>query len=203
MTERRRRAIRLPHYDYASSGAYFVTVCSQGRRRVFGAAGMRSLVEEAWDQIPDHFPNTRTDEFVVMPNHVHGIVWIVEGDGVSAKQMLRRRRGVGAQHAAPLPEHGVRPFVLPGSLGAIIRSFKAAVSRRINLAKDTPGQGVWQRGYYERVVRNEDELRSVREYIRLNPLKWRFDRENPLRVADPHYEREWAWIEAPRGRAGP
>ena len=74
---------------------------------------------------------------------------------------------------------------------------------RINLAKGTPGQGVWQRGYYERVVRSEDELRSVREYIRLNPLKWRFDRENPLRVADPHYEREWAWIEAPRSQAEP
>jgi hypothetical protein len=86
-------------------------------------------------------------------------------------------------------------------MGAIIGSFKAAVAKRINLAKGTSGQGVWQRGYYERVVRSEDELRSVREYIRLNPAKWRFDREHPLRVADPHYEHEWAWIEAPQGRA--
>src|SRR3972149_5568989 len=109
MSERRRRTIRLPHYDYASSGAYFATVCSQGRRSVFGSAEMRSLVEEVWDQIPDHFPNTRTDEFVVMPNHVHGIVWIVEGDGLSVGQMLRGRREVGARHASPLRDDGGRP----------------------------------------------------------------------------------------------
>ena len=200
-----------------------MTVCCQGGLGVFGSAEMRRQVEEVWGQIPDHFPNTRTDEFVVMPNHVHGIVWIVEGDGLSAGHMLRRRRGVGAQsdgqsdrrgmarqrmvgarHASPLRnDQGRATGASAGSLGAIIGSFKAAVARRINLAKGTPGQGVWQRGYYERVVRNEDELRSVREYIRLNPLKWRFDRENPLRVADPHYEREWAWIEAPRSQAEP
>ena len=179
-----------------------MTVCSQGRRTVFGSVEMRSLLEEVWNQIPDHFPTSRTDEFVVMPNHVHGIVWIVEGDGLSVGQMLRGRREVGARHASPLRDDGGRPAGTPaGSLGAIIGSFKAAVARRVHLAKGTPGQGVWQRGYYERVVRSEDELLSVREYIRLNPLKWRFDRENPLRVADPNYEHEWAWIESPQGRA--
>ena len=114
--------------------------------------------------------------------------------------MLLRRRGVGAQHAAPLPRHGVRPFVHPGSLGAIVRSFKAAATRRINEARGTPAGRVWQRNYYERVVRDERELQRVREYIRLNPSKWHFDRENPLRVVDPHYERSWAWLE---GAAAP
>ena len=176
-----------------------MTICSGERRPVFDAPNLRSVVEETWREIPFHFEHARTDEFVVMPNHIHGIIWILEGDGQSARQMLLRRRGVGAQHAAPLPEHGVRPLVLPGSLGAIIRSFKAAVARRINLAKGTPGQGVWQRGYYERVVRSEDELRSIREYIQLNPVKWQFDRENTRRVPDAAYDGQWGWLEGSVG----
>jgi REP element-mobilizing transposase RayT len=194
MTERRRRTIRLREYDYSSPGAYFVTICSSERRTVFDSREMCSMLEETWRRIADHFPNALTDEFVVMPNHVHGIVWIVEGD-VSDERSLAGPRGVGAQHAAPLPGHGVRPFVQPGSLGAIVRSFKAAVVRRINLAMGMPGARIWQRNYYERVVRDEKELQRAREYIALNPLKWQLDRENPDRVADPHYEREWAWLE--------
>jgi REP element-mobilizing transposase RayT len=185
MTERRRQSIRLRDYDYSSPGAYFVTVCSQGRRCVFDAPKTRRLLGETWRQIPDHFPNARTDEFVVMPNHVHGIISILEGDGQSARQVLLRRRGVGAQHAAPLPGPGVRPFVQPGSLGAIVRSFKAAAARRINQARGTPGARVWQRSYYEHVVRDEKELQRAREYIALNPLKWQLDSENPDRIADP------------------
>ena len=151
------------------------------------------MLEETWRRIPDHFPYARTDEFVV-PNHVHGIVWIL-GDGQSARRMLLRRRGVGAQHAAPLPGHGVRPFVQPGSLGAIVRSFKAAAARRINQAMGTPGARIWQRNYYERVIRSEAELAGVREYIRLNPFEWQLDSENPDRTADPAYSREWSWLE--------
>ena len=196
MTERRcRQSIRLPHYDYASPGACFVTICSRERRPVFDSPEVRSLLEETWHEIPRHFQHVRMDEFVVMPNHVHGIIWILEGDGPSARHTLRERRGVGAQHAAPLPGPGVRPFVQPGSLGAIVRSFKAAAARRINQTRGAPGARIWQRNYYERVVRDEDELRRVREYVRLNPLKWLFDRENLRRIADPHYEEEWAWLE--------
>jgi hypothetical protein len=89
----------------------------------------------------------------------------------------------------------VRPFVQPGSLGAIVRSFEAAAARRINQAMGTPGARIWQRNYYERVIRSEAELVDVREYMRLNPLKWLLDRENPRRVVDPRHEREWAWLE--------
>jgi putative transposase len=174
---RHRRSIRLPGYDYASPGAYFVTVCAHGNGSVFDVLELRDAVEEAWRQIPLHFLNARLDEFVVMPNHVHGIVWIV-----------------GAQHAAPLP--GTRTLaVKAGSLGAIVRSFKAAAARRVNEIRGTPGAAVWQRNYYERVIRNEDELSSIREYIHLNPLGWELDRENPHHGASADYARQWGWLE--------
>ena len=126
-----------------------------------------------------------------MPNHVHGIIWIL-GEGLSARQTLPRRRGVGARHASPLRAGGGAPA---GSLGAIIGSFKAAAARRMNVARGTPGARVWQRNYYERVVRDEQEVQRVREYIQLNHLKWQFDKENPDRTADSAYSREWSWLE--------
>ncbi len=181
----RRRSVRLPAYDYTSPGAYFVTVCAHGRRCIFDAPEVRHLVEERWNQTRHHFPNAATDEFVIMPNHVHGILWIVGAN-----------TAVGTQHAASLQT----PSVAPGSLGAIVRSFKSAVTKPVNEILGTPGAPVWQRNYYERIIRNEDELRRVREYIRFNPLQWDFDRENPHRVLNAAHEREWSWLE---GTGGP
>ena len=157
-----------------------MTVCAYERQSILDAAEARAVLEDAWRQIPLHFPTCKVDEFVVMPNHVHGVIWITSEDV---------RRNVGAQHAAPLP------MVVPGSLGAIVRSFKAAVTKRVNEIRDTPGAPVWQRNYYERVIHSEDELRRVREYILLNPLKWDVDRENPDRVSNVAHDREWGWIE--------
>jgi len=87
---------------------------------------------------------------------------------------------------------------MSGSLGAIVRSFKSAVTKRINDLRDTPGTPVWQRNYYERVVRNEQELSAVREYIAVNPLKWQFDCENPHRQPNPAYESASRWLEDAR-----
>ena len=177
-----RRSIRVKEYDYASPGAYFVTVCAHNRRCVFIVQDVRDAVQQAWRQIPVHFCNTKVDQFVILPNHIHGIVWILAG------------HVVGAQHAAPLP--GSRaPRVVPGSLGAIVRSFKAAATGHVNSARQTPGTPVWQRNYYERVIRDEDELARIREYIVNNPLQWQFDRENPDRMTNPQYENQWRWLE--------
>ena len=189
MTERRRRSVRLPAYDYTSPGAYFVTICAYGRRCIFDAPEVRQLIEKRWIQTPHHFPNAATDEFVIMPNHMHGIIWIV-----AANAAVGASAGVGAQHATPLLQ------TPSGSLGAIVRSFKSAVTKCLNETLDTPGAPVWQRNYYERIIRNEDELRRVREYIRFNPLQWEFDRENPNRVLNAAHEREWGWLE---GTGGP
>jgi len=178
----RRRSIRLKGYDYASPGAYFLTVCAHGKECIFDVPELLDAVEEAWRAIPLHMPNVRPDEFVIMPNHVHGILWILEGNVV------------GAQHAAPLPK--ARTLAArPGSLGAMVRSFKAAAAKRVNEIRGTSGASVWQRNYYERVIRNEDELGSIREYIHLNPFRWELDRENPRRVASREYARQWGWLE--------
>lgn len=121
------------------------------------------IVQMVWDELPRHYGNVELDEFVVMPNHVHGIVWIVASK-------------VRAQHAAPLPKPKQNhPHVKPGSLGAIVRSFKSAATRKINQHHKTPGTPFWQRGYYEHVIRNDEDLFEHRKSIQENPLKWTLD----------------------------
>ncbi len=187
-----RRSIRLKGYDYTQPGAYFVTLCTQGRAHLFGEvvdgemrlneAGL--VAEQCWRAIPDHFPHTVLDAYVVMPNHLHGIVWIV----------------VGARHAVPLPTPAVplptaeqfgRP--VPASLPTIIRSFKSAVTNRINALRQTPGASIWQRNYYEHIIRNEDALNRIRTYIQENPLRWARDRENLTRMDTDDFD---AWLES-------
>jgi putative transposase len=177
--KRNRRSIRLGGHDYRLGGSYFITICAAERRPLFSDPGVRRLVEETWLQVPQHFDGVAVDQFVVMPNHFHGIV-------------VLGRAAVGAQHAAPL--HG--PVVHAGSLGAIVRSFKSAATKQARQSGSVSGD-VWQRNYYERIIRNDAELNRIREYIALNPTRWEFDRDNPARTIDSVYEREWRWLEAP------
>lgn len=165
-----RRSIRLTDYDYRQTGAYFVTICAANKQCLFGEIAndemqltqMGETAIDCWEAIPQHFPNTELDAFVLMPNHLHGIVVI---------QTAR------AQHAAPLH---TPPHVASGSLGAIIRSFKSATTRQINILRKKPGETLWQRNYYEHVIRNEADLDRIRHYIEINPSKWSEDTENPI-----------------------
>lgn len=179
-----RHSLRLREYDYGATGAYFVTVCTRDRISLFGEIdhGIMMLIEfgdivtACWADLPHHFPNLQLDCFIVMPNHIHGLIEITNE---------RPENSVGAQHAAPVPAaplHYSRRNVQPGSLGAIVRSFKAASARRINFSSGTPGATIWQRNYYEHVVRDESELQRVREYIVNNPAQWAEDEENPNAV---------------------
>ena len=187
-----RRSIRLRGYGYARAGAYFVTICTHERTMLFVDLSMRGIAEEAWRLIMDS-DDRPIDEFVVMPNHVHGIIWIASPNRVGAQQRRHRfpafpmtgdARAVSGQRAdfvaAPLrtPDAGTQQ-VIPGSLGALLRAFKAATAKRINNLRKTPGAPVWQRNYYEHVVRGEADLARIREYIRDNPLKWADDPDNP------------------------
>ena len=144
-----------------------------GRVRL-NAAGRTAA--KCWRQIPTHFPNVTLDAFVVMPNHVHGILVINDVGNATY---------VGAQHAAPLPSHAhpsvshahslVSPVptgVARGSLGAIVRSFKSATTKRINEVRRTLGTPVWQRNYYDRIIRDDRELYRARRYILSNPDRW-------------------------------
>ncbi|MCX5971911.1 MAG: transposase [Coprothermobacterota bacterium] len=169
-----RRSMRLVHYDYAEKGSYFITVCTYDRGCLFGdIVGIEmqmnrwgEIADECWQAIPIHFGNVELDAVVVMPNHVHGIIMITD---------------VGATHASPL--HSPMPTIpngpKPRSIGAIIGSYKSGVSKRINGTCATLGKTVWQRNYYEHVIRNEAELDLIRQYIESNPARWAEDRENP------------------------
>jgi putative transposase len=161
-------------------------MCTHQREDLFGeiVEGVMRLNEfghivvECWEAIPRHFPHVECDAFVVMPNHIHGIVVIVDAPkpGNSTSDVP-----VGAQHAAPLQttnRSNSRPNVAPGSLGAIVRSFKSAVTKRTNRLRQVEGAPVWQRNYYERIIRNERELNAYRDYILNNPAQWEFDRDN-------------------------
>ena len=183
----RRRTVRLPEYDYASVGYYFVTVCAHQHRCVFGEIqndemqvnAVGQIVEACWREIPRHFAHSGLDVFIVMPNHVHGIVVINEMEAPSASMNKDQPDGRGTACRAPTREEFGKP--VHGSLATIIRSFKSACTKQINVLRRTPGQSVWQRGFYDRVIRDEVELRAVREYIVYNPLKWDLDEEHPDR----------------------
>jgi len=164
-----RHSIRLSGYDYAQPGAYFVTICTQDRIHLFGeiidhdmhlnVAGLAA--ETAWAAIPAHFQRVRLDAFVVMPNHVHGIIFILPTTAVSSDGRDRADHTVGATHASPLPPQ--RPIGPPRcSVGAIVGSYKSAVTRRINRLNGTPTRAVWQRNYYERIIRDYPALKQIR-----------------------------------------
>ena len=177
----KRRSLRLRAYDYAQVGAYFVTVCAYDRRCLFGDVvdgAMRlndvgRVVETCWEAIPDHFPHAGLDAYVVMPNHIHGVIVIVRPN-------VEVPPTVGATHASPLHHRSGPP---KHSIGAVVGAYKSAVSKRINAARGTPGARVWQRNYYDHVIRNEADLHRIRQYIVDNPARWAEDRENPLRVS--------------------
>ncbi len=168
-----RRSIRLPQFDYTQPGAYTVTICTQPGAPMLGRItdgvvrlnDYGKVVEDCWRQIPAHIPAVELDAFVVMPNHVHGILVLAQDS-----------RGRGTACRTPTERFG-QP--VPGSLPTLIRSFKSAATRVINKLRDTPGGRVWQRGYYERVIRNERELNAVRRYTAYNPLRRALDPENP------------------------
>jgi REP element-mobilizing transposase RayT len=124
------------------------------------------IARESWQAISNHFPLVAVDVFIVMPSHIHGIFFISENTGFLSNGSVR------AQHAAPVRANaGSLPKVVPGSLGAIVRSYKSSVTRAVNRLRNSLGAPVWHRNYYERVIRDERELDSIRHYITNNPLK--------------------------------
>ncbi|MGC8787350.1 MAG: transposase [Anaerolineae bacterium] len=193
-----RRSIRLPGYDYTQPGAYFVTICTQNRECLFDDPVLRAVVETCWQAIPRHIPQVKLDAWVVMPNHVHGIIVVTHHPtsvGARHSQEISLSRNDLASYRAnefmpnqprnalPLPQpmaHGA----LPRSLGVIVGNFKSVTARRINRIRHTPGMEVWQRNYYEHIIRNEGALQRIRKYIVNNLLRWELDIENPANWQD-------------------
>lgn len=198
-----RRSIRLKGYDYLQAGAYFVTICTQNRECLFGGItdGQMALnnagrmVQMVWDKIPEHYAGIKTDAFVVMPNHIHGIIVLVgagpracpdtkpTGVGQSQKGQPRGVAPTGMEQSRFTGQpRGVAPTL---SLPDVVHRFKTMTTKRYadGVKQDGwasfPGK-LWQRNYYERIIRDEDELNRIREYILNNPRQWEFDRENPV-----------------------
>ncbi|MEH2196619.1 MAG: transposase [Nostoc sp.] len=174
-----RHSIRLKGYDYTQPGAYFITICSKGRQCLFGNVvngemqlnSLGHIAFNCWQTIPDHFPHIELDTFVVMPNHLHGILIITD-------------KPVGTQQFCALNQHldcNTEQFgkPLPGSISTVIRSYKGVVSKRINKIWQIKGQSIWQRNFYEHIGREQKSVDNIREYILYNPLHWADDLENP------------------------
>jgi len=173
--EHHRRSIRLKGYDYSQAGAYFVTIVTWQREYLFGEITdekmalneIGEIVREEWERTAAVRPNVELGEYVIMPNHVHGILVFVDDDDV-----------VGAiRRVAPTSQ-----TLQPRSLGAIMAQFKSIVTKRINGLQNVSGRPVWQRNYYEHIIRNERDMDRITRYIESNPLRWVDDDENPNRV---------------------
>lgn len=206
MDNKNRKSIRIKGYDYNQNGAYFVTICTHNKQCLFGQVEsgkmvlnkLGLLVEDAWREISKHYESVLIDEFVIMPNHVHGIIWLQdrrEQLGVinhapiqiaheidvgarlgvinHAPTPMSYDANVGAQFIAP-KTHKTQP-----TLGEVVRAFKARASQASKTALPVDSKALWQRNYYEHVVRGEPDLQAVREYINNNPQQWHLDRENP------------------------
>jgi REP element-mobilizing transposase RayT len=222
-----RRSIRLKGYDYTQQGAYFVTICTHQRNCLFGEIvdgeiklnTNGEIARGSWLSIPRHFKNVELDEFVIMPNHLHGIIIIessevagealanqdfsqsfseVAGEALAnqdfsqlfsevagealANQDFSKQQNLSSQCFAPTVYTGETVKIngtKPQSLAAITQNYKSVSTRQINRMNKAKGNVIWQRNYYEHIIRNEEALNNIREYIVNNPISWVKDQENP------------------------
>jgi REP element-mobilizing transposase RayT len=179
-----RRSIRLPGYDYASVGAYFVTICVHGGECLLGGVldGEMQLSEwgqvasESWQWLETQYPYVSLDAWTIMPNHLHGII-VMDGD------LTAEGTGRGGSRTAPTAETKRKP------LGRLIGAFKTVSTKRIDKLRDMPGVPFWQRNYWEHIIRNEDSLNRIRRYIEGNPARWAEDQLHP--AATPNAFNQW------------
>lgn len=187
-----RRSIRLKGYDYSQPGAYFVTIVTHNRVCLFGEVvngdmqlnRYGEIVQHAWFDLPRHYPYVRLGAFCVMPNHIHAIIIMVDdnhdddgNDDVGAGLRPAPTWASPADCGAIPGDDGAAPPRHP--LPEIVRALKSFSARRINDIRQTPGAPVWQRNYYDRIIRNAMKYNRIRHYIETNPARWMNDRNNP------------------------
>jgi REP element-mobilizing transposase RayT len=164
-----RRSLRLQGHDYSQTGAYFITLCTRNRESLFGdivdgsmrlnATGL--IVAESWKWLATQYNHVELDEWVIMPNHLHGVI-VITDDRRGGSRTARATRTTA-------PESQRKP------IGGLIGAFKTISTKRINEYRSNMGSGIWQRNYYEHIIRNEPELSSIREYMQNNPMQWEMD----------------------------
>ena len=188
-----RRSIRLQGYDYAQPGAYYVTIVAWQREFLFGEVvnkGMMlnevgKIIQWEWKELPKRLPFIELGAFMVMPNHFHGILIFHENVGATRHGLTNAHLGnvslsnviTDGTDGSPLPR-GPKP----ASLGAIMAQFKSRVTKRLWKIPSLEGTPIWQRNYWEHIIRNQQDLQNKTEYIEANPLLWDEDDENPLNI---------------------
>jgi putative transposase len=145
--------LRLKGYDYSNPGAYFITICANKHAPILTEKEDIAIIQGCWNELPLHYDNVVLDEFIIMPDHIHGII------------ILKDKSGREGLRPSPTEKHEQKQF----SLIEIVRGFKSFSSRKINIRHRRSGYRFWQRGYYEHVIRNKEELQFIRDYIRENP----------------------------------
>jgi len=176
-----RRSIRLPQYDYAQAGVYFVTICTHEHECVLGEVvdGVMILndwgmvADRFWDEVSTHFHGVAIDAHVIMPNHMQANIAIVR-DPIRRGEVSSPAM---ATTGAAEPD-GVSPPLQP-TLGQVVAYYKYQTTKAINLMRGMPGAKFWQRNYWEHVIRNEEEMDRIREYIDTNPARWSDDQLHP------------------------
>jgi REP element-mobilizing transposase RayT len=181
-----RRSIRLKGFEYSQAGAYYVTIVAWRRECLFGEVVNGEMVlskfglvaKQQWEKLPKRFPNIELGAFMIMPNHMHGIIVITNGRGTAERFIAKITQ---TPRRAPTEEQFQKP--VKGSIPTMIRSYKSSVSYRINLMRGSDGVPVWQRNYYEHIIRNDKDLQNKTDYIQANPLLWDEDDENPVHAS--------------------
>ena len=165
-THRHRKNIRLKEYDYSMPGAYFITICTHEKQCILSdiidgevrLSDIGSIVNEEWYRTAEIRPNVEMDVFVIMPNHIHGIIVLKENSGRDTLQRVPTKEQFGKPTSNSIP--------------TIVRLFKSSVTTRANIIHQTPSRQIWQPKYYEHIIRDDRDLLNTRQYILNNPLKW-------------------------------
>ncbi len=170
------RSTRLQTHSYSDPGTYFITLCTQNKSFLFGEIidekmqlnEIGKIVLICWNAIPTHFLHVELNEFVVMPNHIHGIIILTDF--------------VGANNYSPANLN--HPTGTSRTIGSIVRGFKIGVTKKLNInfSDSRSKKSIWQRNYWEHIIRGEQDLNRIREYILNNPSKWELDSLNPHRI---------------------
>ena len=183
----KRRSIRLKGYDYSLSGFYFITICCYQRQCLFGEIidsqiklnNLGELVKEEWLKSAEIRKEIKLGEFVIMPNHFHGIVIIDRNAGTINLGANGRSPLQKIHHSSEIQSSKQPISMKPKSLSSLIAGFKSATTKKINMIRETPQNPVWQRNYYDNIIINDESLDKIREYVQNNPLSWENDQLHP------------------------
>jgi putative transposase len=190
-----RRSIRLKGYDYSSEGAYYVTIVTCQRYCLFGEIVDKEMhindygevVQKWWNEIPTHFPNVELGAFVIMPNHVHGIIWITtkrRGEVISPRDNSNKNiQNANVDETNNQGGDASQPPLHQPTLGQIVAYFKYQSTKEMNrIETDKANTKFWQRNYYEHIIRDEKDLQNKTDYIESNPMLWDEDDNNPSNI---------------------